>query len=245
MRGWGRLGAALAFAVTVTAGPAKADGQLVVVEFFTSQGCSACPPADEVMAELADWPHVLPLGLHVDYWDYIGWADTFADPAFTERQKGYARAAGSRVVYTPQIIVGGTEMMKGLDPMALAKTVHRHAAEPSRINHRVEGRSVHLQRTPPFSPLVLHRVDYHPGQTVSITAGENAGAEVFYTNIVRHWEKVATWIDGQITVDLPPRDGLVTVLLAQDPGPGAVRKAIRLYDPSMAAGLKDGSKDPH
>ena len=77
----------------------------VLVELYTSQGCSACPPADAFLAELAQTKGVIALSLHVDYWDYIGWEDEFADPEFTERQKMYARAAGSRMIYTPQMVV--------------------------------------------------------------------------------------------------------------------------------------------
>lgn len=236
MRGLGRWGAALVMAAIMAAGTARADGQVVVVELFTSQGCSSCPPADEMIAELADWPHVLPLALHVDYWDYIGWPDTFADPAFTERQKNYARAARSRVIYTPQVVIGGTEILDGIDPMALARIVHRHAAEPSAVGFDVDGRVVTLSRKAPFPPLVLHRVDYHSGQAVRIDAGENAGREVFYTNIVRHWERVTVWTSDRIDVTLPRRADLNTVLLVQDPGPGAVRAVVELDRPQVAHG---------
>src|SRR6056297_1329329 len=88
--------------------PALADDP-VVVELFTSQGCSSCPPADAMLGELAERDDVIPLALHVDYWDYIGWADIFADPAYTRRQKGYAHATGQRMVYTPQMVIDGQD----------------------------------------------------------------------------------------------------------------------------------------
>ena len=81
----------------------------VVVELFSSQGCSSCPPADEYLVELAQKSDIIALGWHVDYWDYIGWEDVFAHPAFTERQKAYARALNERMIYTPQFIVNGVE----------------------------------------------------------------------------------------------------------------------------------------
>ena len=81
----------------------------VVVELFSSQGCSSCPPADEYLVELAQKRDIIALGWHVDYWDYIGWEDVFAHPAFTERQKAYARALNERMIYTPQFIVNGVE----------------------------------------------------------------------------------------------------------------------------------------
>ena len=95
----------------------------VVLELYTSQGCSSCPAADALLEELADQPGLLPLALHVDYWDYIGWADTFAHPGFTERQKAYARAAGERMIYTPQMIVGGVARVEGNDATAVAEAI--------------------------------------------------------------------------------------------------------------------------
>jgi hypothetical protein len=104
----------------------------VVVELFTSQGCSACPPADMMMADLAARDDVIALSLHVDYWNYLGWEDTFSQAVFTERQYGYGRAAGSTVVYTPQIIVGGQDRVMGARAMELADRIaaHRAAARP-------------------------------------------------------------------------------------------------------------------
>ena len=84
----------------------------VVVELFSSQGCASCPPADEFLLELAQQRNIIALGWHVDYWDYIGWKDAFAHPAFTERQKAYARALKQRMIYTPQFIINGAESPK-------------------------------------------------------------------------------------------------------------------------------------
>ena len=96
----------LAFIACVSTAYAEAKS-VVVVELFTSQGCSACPPADAVLQDLAEKPHVLALAFHVDYWDYIGWKDTFAQPVFTQRQKTYAKRLGRKHVYTPQMIING------------------------------------------------------------------------------------------------------------------------------------------
>ena len=87
----------------------------VVVELYTSQGCSSCPPADAVMAGLAQRPDVIALALHVDYWDYIGWKDTLASPQCTARQKGYAAARGDGQVYTPQAVIDGLTHVVGAD----------------------------------------------------------------------------------------------------------------------------------
>ena len=91
----------------------------VVVELFTSQGCSSCPPADAMLTMLAGQHDVLPLSFHVDYWDYLGWADSFARPEFTERQSAYAHAVGERSVYTPQMIVDGQDTAVAPGPAQL------------------------------------------------------------------------------------------------------------------------------
>ena len=101
------FGAALGVLLLCGGVMAHAGEQPVVIELYTSQGCSSCPPADELVTELSRQPGVLPLALHVDYWDYIGWADQFADPDYTKRQKAYARATGQITIYTPQMVIDG------------------------------------------------------------------------------------------------------------------------------------------
>ena len=112
----------LACTAPVTAEP------VVVVELYTSQGCSSCPPADEFVAMLASDPRILPLALHVDYWDYIGWEDKFAQAKFTDRQHAYAKAIGSRTIYTPQLIIGGQDRIEGFRPAETAARLREHLA---------------------------------------------------------------------------------------------------------------------
>jgi len=112
------MAAALAAVTLTPAGQANADGP-VVVELFTSQGCSSCPPADKILGELAKRDDVIALSLHVDYWDYLGWKDDFASPAHTARQQGYATALGERMMFTPQMIIGGTDSVVGSRAMEL------------------------------------------------------------------------------------------------------------------------------
>ena len=135
----------LAAALIAIAGglPARAEGP-VVVELFTSQGCSACPAADRMLAKLAGHDDVLALALHVDYWDYIGWEDVFADPAYTKRQKAYAHAVGERMIYTPQMVVQGEERIVGTSPAELMEAIGAHAGEDGRValEARREGGSV-------------------------------------------------------------------------------------------------------
>src|SRR5438445_745654 len=101
-------------AIVAVIRPAHADPR-AVVELFTSQGCSACPPADKIIGELAKDPNVIALSLPIDYWDYLGWKDTLADSRFSARQKAYSHMRGDRDVYTPQVVVNGSKHLIGSD----------------------------------------------------------------------------------------------------------------------------------
>lgn len=191
-----------ALAVFALAGVASAQSEdsagPVVVELFTSQGCSSCPPADALLAELAGREDVLALSLHVDYWDYIGWADVFARPAFTLRQKGYAKAAGQRMIYTPQMIVGGDTDVVGHKTMKVVDAIRKHLDRPATVAIEV-GRDgdrytvLLVPRQPGLGPAVVQLVRYAPHKTVEITHGENAGRTLRYTNVVDHIRQVAEW----------------------------------------------------
>src|SRR5918998_4558273 len=115
--------AALAAALLSALARRAAAGPQAVVELFTSQGCSSCPPADAMLVELAARPDVVALTLPVDYWDYLGWKDTLAQPGFTARQRAYAHLRGDRQVYTPQVVVNGTRPSVGSDKAAVERTV--------------------------------------------------------------------------------------------------------------------------
>src|SRR5215475_16003919 len=103
--------------------PAHADPR-AVVELFTSQGCSSCPPADKVIGELAKDPNVIALSMPIDYWDYLGWKDTLADSRFSARQKAYSRVRGDREVYTPQAVVNGSVNVIGSDRSSIENAIH-------------------------------------------------------------------------------------------------------------------------
>ena len=217
----------LGLAVAAQAGPP------VVVELYTSQGCSSCPPADVFMERLAADPGVIALSLHVDYWDYIGWADSFARPQFTERQKAYARAAGSRMIYTPQIVVGGLDQVEGSQPELVAALVQKHQAEAVPVALAVERSGERLvvkaeTAVPLAGPARVQLVRYRPEQTVTIERGENAGKTVTYRNIVTSWTVLGEW-DGvapfaaEAEIAGPER----TAVIVQTAGPGGVLAAAR------------------
>ncbi|SHI90125.1 DUF1223 domain-containing protein [Wenxinia saemankumensis] len=221
--------AALALAF---AGPLAAQDDVVVVELYTSQGCASCPPADALLAELAERDDVLPLALHVDYWDYIGWRDSFGQALFTLRQQSYARAFHERMVYTPQIIVDGRVHTIGNRPMEVMDLIHAHGDRPAgaeiEMSRQGDRLTVKAEAHAP-GPYVVQMVRYRPSERVDITAGENAGHSVTYRNIVTEWHVVEEW-DGAAPLDLGldlEGDDPVAILI-QRPGPGEIVAAAAL-----------------
>ena len=213
--------------------PAQAE-PVVVVELYTSQGCSSCPPADEFVAMLASDPRILPLALHVDYWDYIGWADKFAHPKFTDRQRAYAKAVGSRTIYTPQLIIGGQDRIEGFAPDETAARLRDHMAKGSHVRLTVtrEGDRlvIRAEADPPLTePVRVQLVRYKPEETVTIERGENAGKTVTYTNIVTSWEGLGDWA-GQEPLELTaPFEGAEPgAVIVQSSGPAAILAAARV-----------------
>ncbi len=202
---------------------AQASERLVVVELFTSQGCSSCPPADKILAELTTRSDILPLALHVDYWDYIGWKDTFASPAYTKRQRGYAAAAKSRSIYTPQLVVGGVDHVIGAKPMKLAERIeeHRRLSPEVDLDLVADGGTLRVKATaksPQSGKYSVVLVHFTPEATVEIRRGENAGRTITYHNIVTSMEEIGRW-DGrgsfQTTTPLKG-DGQHAVLIQRD-----------------------------
>ncbi|MCF6443397.1 thioredoxin family protein [Nereida sp. MMG025] len=222
----------LAFALALFPLAALADDHPVVLELFTSQGCSSCPPADKLLHELADRDDVIALALHVDYWDYIGWKDVFANPAFTERQKGYARAAGSRSIYTPQMVIGGSDHVVGYKPMKVAEMLRKHSELQEVVSVSIDrdGAALNIAaRTDAPQDMVVHLVRYQPSETVDIKRGENRGKTFEYANIVREWHVLETW-DGQadLTLQADVDGDMPIVVLVQKSESGAVLGAARL-----------------
>lgn len=214
------------------AGAEQSNG--TVVELYTSQGCSSCPPADEMLADLAERSDVIPLALHVDYWDYIGWVDDLADPAFTARQQGFAAAANARTIYTPQMVIGGVDHVIGSRPMEVMDQIQAHNAQPDlvKVNLQRDGDTLTIDAETirdTQGNLVVQLVRYLPEVTRDITKGENAGNRITYANVVYSWEQTAVWdtsapLEHQTTVE--GSDPIVVIV--QDGTDGPILGAARL-----------------
>ncbi len=227
-----KLTALIFAAMTALSAPASAQSP-VVVELFTSQGCSSCPPADKLMHELAKRDDVIALALHVDYWDYIGWKDEFADPAYSDRQRGYAMEAGRRSVYTPQMIINGTTDIVGARPMDLSKAIAEHAARSTGVTLDVVRRgdvvSVLASSTQPHPQMLVHMVRYQPERTSKITRGENAGQTLSYAHVTEDWKILREW-DGltQLKIDTPVVGDAPLVVMIQEGRHGAILAAAEI-----------------
>lgn len=170
----------------------------VVVELFTSQGCSSCPPADEMLGGLADRDDILALSWHVDYWDYLGWTDEFARPEFTRRQQAYARTWGERAIYTPQLIVGGSDTLIALRPAELMALLEARMARPAEVivSARPQGEGYRIELTPRSAirgQVAITLVRYVPRREVRIRAGENRGLTAEYRNVVLAAVRIGEW----------------------------------------------------
>lgn len=215
------------------AGPVMAQTRPVVVELFTSQGCSSCPPADKFLHELAAREDVIALALHVDYWDYIGWKDIFADPRNTKRQKAYAKAGGRRSIYTPQMVIDGVDDVVGTHPKDVASHLRMHTKRAQTVDLRAarQGDTVTINAAARGSlgPMQVHLVRYIPRQEVKIKRGENAGKTLSYAHIVSDWTVLGDW-DGRAPLSLKAkvRGNEPVVILIQRKGPGRIEAAAQL-----------------
>ncbi|NRA99107.1 MAG: DUF1223 domain-containing protein [Rhodobacteraceae bacterium] len=217
----------LTSALLTLASHAVAEDEPVVVELYTSQGCSSCPPADALMHGLSMRDDVIGLALHVDYWDYIGWKDEFADPAYTNRQRLYARARGTRTVYTPQMVVHGNDFVVGFKPDDLAAAIRSNKAKPYTVDVDASrrGNTITVEVEPKSAPVgeaSVYVVTYAPHRQVDIRRGENAGRTLDYYNIVTSWTRIGVW-DGagreSFAARMPNDEDAVVLVQPTDYGP--------------------------
>jgi hypothetical protein len=202
-------------AILAASATVMAEGSPVVVELFTSQGCSSCPPADALLRELSHRPGIVALTWHVDYWNNLGWLDPYASSAWTQRQRRYARLLNDEV-YTPALIVNGTRMVVGSDRAAVQGAMAASHAFPVEVDLRRRERGLLGRFGPcPEGATVTHIV-YDAAHATGVRAGENAGRTLQEAHIVRS----ATVIEpGEKASALPlpdiaPDQG--AVLLVQD-----------------------------
>ena len=214
---------AVAALALVAATSASAEPRPVVVELFTSQGCSSCPPADALLAELARRDGVIALGFHISYWDRLGWKDPLSSEASTERQKRYARLLGDGRIYTPQIVVDGRSEMVGSDRAAVLAALRRAAtaqlaAEPG-VRFTADRRSVIIDggggRAVAGEVLLVR---FTRERVTQIGAGENGGRRAIDVNGVETLSPLGAW-DGKerrFSID-PPAAGEGVAVLVQAP----------------------------
>jgi hypothetical protein len=190
-----------ALACAAPTGAADADGVRNVLELFTSQGCSSCPPADRILGQLAHDPSVLALSFPIDYWDYIGWKDTLATPTYTARQKAYALASGKGQVYTPQVIVNGLVDAVGSDLDAIQQAERASAKRggvlsvPLAVVERGDKIDVSIGAAGAESPKAagVYLLAFASSRTVTVQRGENAGSTLTYANVVRAMTRIGEW----------------------------------------------------
>ncbi|HTP91043.1 MAG TPA: DUF1223 domain-containing protein [Xanthobacteraceae bacterium] len=196
-----RLASACLIAAIVIASYTLADAEpRALLELFTSQGCSSCPPADKLLGELANDPSLVALSVPIDYWDYLGWKDTLASPAHSARQRAYARVRGDRQVYTPQIVVNGSMHVLGSDRAAVERVIAQTDQKPGIMSLPVllslGGANLTVKVRAAESENPGGEVWLCPltkSVPVAIGRGENHGRTVTYHNVVRRWVKLGDW----------------------------------------------------
>ncbi|ABA03591.1 Protein of unknown function DUF1223 [Nitrobacter winogradskyi Nb-255] len=197
-----RLSGALGVCALVALSRAALAEPRAVVELFTSQGCSSCPAADEILGDLSKDPSIVALSMPIDYWDYLGWKDTLADNRFTARQKAYSQMRGDRDVYTPQVIVNGSAHVIGSDRGAIERAVRDTQQSQDvmsvPVSMSVSGRQLNVSVASANGKHLSGRGEIwvcavSRAVPIAIGRGENSGREVTYHNVVRNWLKVGDW----------------------------------------------------
>ncbi len=207
--------------------PSAVGAQNIVVELFTSQGCSSCPPADDILRDFSSQDGVIVLGWHVDYWDYLGWKDEFSRSENTDRQKGYRDRWNLRTLYTPQAVINGQAQIVGSNQLKISMYVDQYQAEKSMLEIVVSasGNTADITVSAlasrlPASDIFLVRII--PEATTNIRRGENAGKTISYVNVVQEMTWVGKWngrSDVMVTTPIDSGSKYVVLVQAKDFGP--------------------------
>lgn len=221
------------------ASKARAAAAPVVLELFTSEGCSSCPPADALLGVLAREANVIGLAWHVDYWNGLGWQDPFARPAWTERQRAYARALNTEV-YTPALVVNGATMVVGSDAAAVREAMARAAPLPISVTLRRDGSGLTAEITAPPAAATGLLVSYDARRETPVHAGENSGRSLVEYRIVREASPVAALAPRLALPPAPEGRGVALLLLDQ------ASRVIGAADlpPGDAGGSTGSSRSP-
>jgi hypothetical protein len=204
-------------AITLTAPHARADSRPIVVELFTSQGCSSCPPADKLLGELAQRGDVLALGYHISYWDHLGWKDPLSSEASTDRQKAYAARFSGRI-YTPEMVVEGDREFVGShrdEVLAALREARPSAIAP--VSFTADRRSVAIGAGSGAGEVLLARFARH--RATQVGAGENAGRALEDSNWVEALTRLGAWTGAKaiFAIEPPgPGEGLAILVQAAD-----------------------------
>jgi hypothetical protein len=246
--GWAVMASVLGSAAMLSDVDAQTRG---VIELFTSQGCSSCPPADQLLARLAEEPAIVAMSLPIDYWDYLGWKDTLASPDNTARQHGYARARGD-MVYTPQVVVNGKVPVPGANEQAINQALAETRNDPSILVVPVdlalkgEELTIKIPAASKAGDAQIWVCGLTSSMPVTIERGENRGHTLTYYNVVRHRLKVGDWTGAALDLHVPTTDFVdgkvdrVAVILQagtlENPGPvlGAAIEPVSLLQTKTA-----------
>jgi hypothetical protein len=224
---------------------ARADTPVALLELYTSEGCSSCPPADRWLSSLGRQAHVVPLALHVDYWDYIGWRDRYAQPRFGERQKQAVRLSGARAVYTPQVMLNGRDFRAWDNLAAFERALRAANARPPQATLALTAREGAARAWAVELGGKLLRGDrraeaylalYENGLSTEVKAGENRGTRLQHDFVVREWVgPLPLAADGRIALThaFPPRGDIdygrsSVAAFVQDAQSGEVLQALAL-----------------
>ena len=214
--------ALLSAAVFLAGASAAGAHQPVIVELYTSQGCSTCVAANDLVETLAQRDDLIPLTFTVDYWDYLGWRDTFAKPEFSARQRRYAQKLAPRGVFTPQVVVNGAGQAKATEAGKVDRLIEAAARaphDPPEIQFVDDRIAVGSSRRRVEADVWLIRYDPN-GREVEIKRGENRGKTITYRNVVCELVRLGPWNGRPASFKAPEarREGLETLILVQERG---------------------------
>ena len=227
--------AAVFLALILPAHAERASAPPVVVELFTSQGCSSCPPADAYLGQLAHQPGILALGFHIDYWNYIGWTDPYALPLAAARQRAYVGRLGLHYVYTPQMVIDGGREVVGSKPKKIAPLLDaaRLQARPGpalTIERRDSGYHIHVGAGNAVAAATVWLAGIDRQHETKVLRGENEGATAHDFQVVRSFKSVGNWHGQTLDLDVPGDSaaGDEVAVLLQEGGTGHILTAAAL-----------------